>query len=262
MSIRRTLYSGAAAITFAVLVVGASTPVRAQQSPPVSIGDTDLGGVVTGPNGPEAGVWVIAETADLPTKMVKIVVTDDQGRYVMPDLPKANYTVWARGYGLVDSAEGHHHARQDREHHRGEGAERGRGSGILSAGLLAVAHQNSGHDRIPRHRQRRQRHQSEHQVADPVPARVQDRRLLPLPRHRHQGDPHAVAGARRLQVERGCLASPHPVRSGKQGHGRDDRAVRHLPRRQDARRLDRRDRRPANCRPQSRRGRKGSSATS
>jgi hypothetical protein len=104
MSIRRTLYSGAAAITFAVLVVGASTPVRAQQTAPVSIGDTDIGGVVSGPHGPEAGVWVIAETADLPTKMVKIVVTDDQGRYVMPDLPKANYTVWVRGYGLVDSA--------------------------------------------------------------------------------------------------------------------------------------------------------------
>jgi hypothetical protein len=80
MSIRRTLYSGAAAITFAVLVVGASTPIRAQQGAPVSIGNTDIGGVVTGPNGPEAGVWVIAETADLPTKMVKIVVTDDQGR--------------------------------------------------------------------------------------------------------------------------------------------------------------------------------------
>src|SRR5271168_294277 len=103
MSIRRTLYSGAAAITFAVLVVGASTPVRAQQTAPVSIGDTDIGGVVTGPNGPEAGVWVIAETTDLPTRMVKSVVTDDQGRYVIPDLPKANYTVWARGYGLVDS---------------------------------------------------------------------------------------------------------------------------------------------------------------
>src|SRR5271168_577233 len=103
MSIRRTLYSGAAAITFAVLVVGASTPVRAQQTAPVSIGDTDIGGVVTGPNGPEAGVWVIAETADLPTKFVKIVVTDDQGRYVLPQLPKAKYRLWVRGYGLVDS---------------------------------------------------------------------------------------------------------------------------------------------------------------
>src|SRR3984893_15009960 len=64
----------------------------------------DIGGVVTGAKGPEAGVWVIAETRDLPTKYVKIVATDDQGRYVVPDLPKANYDVWVRGYGLVDSS--------------------------------------------------------------------------------------------------------------------------------------------------------------
>src|SRR5687768_2453088 len=69
----------------------------------VQIGDGDIGGVVTGPNGPEAGVWVIAETHDLPTRLAKIVVTDDKGRYVIPDLPRANYSVWVRGYGLVDS---------------------------------------------------------------------------------------------------------------------------------------------------------------
>src|SRR5687768_6462148 len=63
----------------------------------------DIGGVVTGASGPEAGVWVIAETSDLPTKFVKIVVTDDRGRYLLPDLPKAKYDVWVRGYGLVDS---------------------------------------------------------------------------------------------------------------------------------------------------------------
>jgi hypothetical protein len=70
----------------------------------VSVGGTDIGGVVTSSKGPEAGVWVIAETKDLPTKYVKIVVTDDQGRYLVPDLPKANYKVWVRGYGLVDSS--------------------------------------------------------------------------------------------------------------------------------------------------------------
>jgi len=69
----------------------------------INIGPSDLGGVVSGPNGPEAGVWVIAETTDLPTKFTRIVVTDDRGRYVVPDLPKANYSVWVRGYGLVDS---------------------------------------------------------------------------------------------------------------------------------------------------------------
>ena len=63
----------------------------------------DIGGVVTGPSGPEAGVWVIAETSDLPTLFNRIVVTDDEGRYVIPDLPDASYDVWVRGYGLVDS---------------------------------------------------------------------------------------------------------------------------------------------------------------
>src|SRR5687768_17721488 len=71
------------------------------QPAPVTEGD-DIVGVVTGPRGPEAGVWVIAETRDLPTPYTKIVVTDDQGRYAIPDLPKANYNVWVRGYGLVD----------------------------------------------------------------------------------------------------------------------------------------------------------------
>ena len=69
-----------------------------------SIGGNDLGGTVTGANGPEAGVWVIAETKDLPTQYAKVVVTDDRGRYLIPDLPKARYSVWARGYGLADTA--------------------------------------------------------------------------------------------------------------------------------------------------------------
>jgi len=90
-----------------VVMLIAAVPVRlsAQQKtdPAIRIGENDLGGVVTSANGPEAGVWVIAETTDLPTKLAKIVVTDDQGRYVMPDLPQANYSVWVRGYGLFES---------------------------------------------------------------------------------------------------------------------------------------------------------------
>src|SRR5258706_4881942 len=62
-----------------------------------------FGPVTRPPKGPEAGVWVIAEPRDLPVRFIRIVVTDDQGRYVVPDLPKANYDVWVRGYGLVDS---------------------------------------------------------------------------------------------------------------------------------------------------------------
>jgi hypothetical protein len=68
-----------------------------------SEGGDDISGTVTGPNGPEAGVWVIAETRDLPTRFARIVVTDDAGRFVVPDLPEAGYQVWVRGYGLIDS---------------------------------------------------------------------------------------------------------------------------------------------------------------
>jgi hypothetical protein len=97
----------AAAATVAAAMTLAAVPARlgAQQATAeaVRIGDSDLGGTVASANGPEAGVWVIAETTELPTKFAKIVVTDDRGRYVMPDLPKANYNVWVRGYGLVDS---------------------------------------------------------------------------------------------------------------------------------------------------------------
>ena len=104
MKTRSRLCLGVAAIAVAV-VLGAPAELAAQQSPPaaVAIDNDDIGGVVTGPNGPEAGVWVIAETTDLPTRYAKMVVTDDQGRYVVPDLPKAKYKVWVRGYGLVDS---------------------------------------------------------------------------------------------------------------------------------------------------------------
>src|SRR5712672_3482145 len=69
----------------------------------VTIDANSIGGVVTSSNGSEAGVWVIAETSDLPTKFIKIVMTDDQGRYVLPDLPKVSYKLFVRGYGLVDS---------------------------------------------------------------------------------------------------------------------------------------------------------------
>jgi hypothetical protein len=95
-----------ASAAIGLCLTGTATPVRAQQGAAagqVAIDADDIGGVVTGPNGPEAGVWVIAETTDLPTKFAKIVVTDDAGRYVAPDLPKAKYKVWVRGYGLVDS---------------------------------------------------------------------------------------------------------------------------------------------------------------
>jgi hypothetical protein len=94
---RLTIFAG-----FMALAGALPTTVHAQQA--VTVGATDIGGTVTGAAGPEAGVWVIAETTELPTKFARIVVTDDSGRYLIPDLPAANYSVWVRGYGLVDSA--------------------------------------------------------------------------------------------------------------------------------------------------------------
>lgn len=75
-------------------------PGRAQQTTRAGY----ITGVVQGAQGPEAGVWVIAETKDLLTNFIKIVVTNDQGRFMLPELPDANYKVWVRGYGLIDSA--------------------------------------------------------------------------------------------------------------------------------------------------------------
>src|SRR3569623_3345901 len=71
---------------------------------PGGLANGNISGVVQGEKGPEAGVWVIAETKDTLTNFIKIVVTDDQGRFMLPELPTANYDVWVRGYGLVDSA--------------------------------------------------------------------------------------------------------------------------------------------------------------
>jgi hypothetical protein len=93
-----------AALTVALLTT-LPTALRAQQNPApaVEIDGDDIGGGVASRFGPEAGVWVIAQTTELGTRFAKIAVTDERGRYVVPDLPKAHYQVWVRGYGLVDS---------------------------------------------------------------------------------------------------------------------------------------------------------------
>lgn len=97
-------FGWAVTIGIAGYLMAARTNLYAQRSVAVRVGPSDIGGMVSSSKGPEPGVWVIAETTDLPTRYIKEVVTDDRGRYLIPDLPKARYTVWARGYGLVDSA--------------------------------------------------------------------------------------------------------------------------------------------------------------
>jgi hypothetical protein len=95
MTLRRLIAIGMAA-GFAAAYASSTRSLHAA--------DAHIRGVVMGARGPEAGVWVIAETSDLPTSFRKIVVTDDSGRFLLPELPQATYQVWVRGYGLIDSA--------------------------------------------------------------------------------------------------------------------------------------------------------------
>jgi hypothetical protein len=103
MNLRSHRCASLYALVIASFVLAYGGPLNAQQKATLSVGADAIGGQVTGANGPEAGVWVIAETTDLPTKFAKMVVTDDSGQFVIPQLPSAKYKIWVRGYGLIDS---------------------------------------------------------------------------------------------------------------------------------------------------------------
>ena len=180
---RATAWLCAGVIALGLVAIQAATVGQgaAQGGAGVPLDADDIGGVVSGPKGPEAGVWVIAETTDLPTRFVRIVVTDDAGRYLIPDLPSATYSVWVRGYGLVDSAEGADRARQAGQPHGGRRARRpGRGA-VLPGRLLAVVDQGAGQERVPGNRTVRQRHRAEHEEPGRVAAAAQVRRLHGVP---------------------------------------------------------------------------------
>ena len=103
MKTKRLLSLAVVVVAVGIVLAASAIRLSGQQNAAISIDNDDIAGVVASANGPEAGVWVIAETRDLPARFARIVVTDEQGRYLLPDLPKANYDVWVRGYGLVDS---------------------------------------------------------------------------------------------------------------------------------------------------------------
>src|SRR5437879_12802836 len=88
---KRALWFGVAAVAIAVLYAGSVARLDAQQpgGGAVSIDADDIGGVVTGPSGPEAGVWVIAEAVDLPRRFAGTVVTEATARYVVLARPNA-----------------------------------------------------------------------------------------------------------------------------------------------------------------------------
>ena len=103
-AVRLALASCGAAAMSTVLILTMTAHPEAQQPQTSRRPQGYIGGTVESSKGREAGVWVIAETTELPTKFVKIVVTGDDGRFMLPEMPNATYSVWVRGYGLVDSA--------------------------------------------------------------------------------------------------------------------------------------------------------------
>ena len=162
MSSKRVLFTIGASLAMAGALTFSTVLARQTPGDAVGVDADDIGGVVTGPKGAEAGVWVIAETTDLPTKFSKTVVTDDRGRYLVPDLPKANYSVWVRGYGLVDSPKVAGVAGEDSQPHGSPGARCPQCGAVLSRGILVFVAAAAREKRISRHRSARQRHLAEH----------------------------------------------------------------------------------------------------
>ena len=103
MKTKRLVCLGVVAAGIAAFLASWPSQLSSQQGTSVSIDNDDIGGVVTSAKGPEAGVWVIAETTDLPTRFAKNGGHRRSRTLSTPDLPKANYNIWVRGYGLVDS---------------------------------------------------------------------------------------------------------------------------------------------------------------
>ena len=194
-------------------------------APNAQMAEGYISGVVESAHGPEAGVWVIAETEELETKFAKIVVTDNEGHFVLPQMPEATYDVWVRGYGLVDSEKVRlaptREGRQPDRRHRARRA--GRGAG-LPRQLLVLADRAAGRERVPRHRSGRERH-----LAEPAePGRVgrhHEAGLPALPPARQHGDAHR-AEPRRLRLDRGGLGPPRPDRAARQPDERGDEPLR------------------------------------
>ena len=191
-------------------------------------------------------MWVIAETTDLPTKFAKMVVTDDQGRYVLPELAEGELQGLGARLRPGQFAQGRQRARENPQPDRGDRAERGGGGGVLPRDLLVLdAARCPGQQRVPRHRPERQRHFA---TVDQEPVHVarrhQDRRLRRLPPARQQGDAHDRAGVQQIStspIRPGCGASSPDRRATAMASAR--RPARHAARAEEFRGLDRPDRR-------------------
>ena len=196
-----------------VVVLGARQ-TRQAATDAVAIDKDDIGGVVTGPKGPEAGVWVIAETADLGTKFVRIVVTDDRGRYLIPDLPGVKYSVWVRGYGLVDSAKVAAQPGRALNLTAVPAPDAARGRRVLPGRLLVFAAPGAAEERFPGNGGVRQRHRRQHHQSGAVAANHQVGRLHGVPPARHQGHARDAGGLCRARLVVRGLAATAAIRSG------------------------------------------------
>ena len=155
--------------------------LTAQQNISVKVKSDEIGGLVSSADGVEAGVWVIAETTDLPTRYIKEVVTDDQGRYLIPvtsdcDLYSLGARLWAGGFAETAGAPG---KTSRSEAVRGAGQEGRRA--ILPGELLVRDAAHAQRKRIPRHGAVGKRHFAEYQNAGTVAASDQDRQLRIVP---------------------------------------------------------------------------------
>ena len=222
----------------------------------IKSGESDVAGIVTSANGAEAGVWVIAETTDLPTKFAKIVVTDERGRYLIPDLPKAKYSVWVRGYGLIDSPK--------------VSATPGQVLNLKAVVALTPAAAAQYYPaaywysmlKIPEAAEFDGKAVGKREDAARMAQRREDERLRDVPPDGQPGDAHDAQGLRAHQAVAGRVVPAHPVRSGDEQHGEQ-----HRPRSSRSTRSRSSPTGPIASPPArfpriSRRGRKASSATS
>ncbi len=223
---KRALLCHAAALAIAALWTAIPAQINAPSAlaqaagaqNAVKIDSDDIGGVVTGPHGPEAGVWVIAETHDLPTRFAKMVVTDDQGRYrragsAEGKIPSLGPRLWPGRF-----SQGRRHAGSASRSHRRSGAGRCRGGKILSGDLLVLDAENPGQGSV----RRQERYSGEHHAGQ-LAHGDQEPSLCRLPSARPAGDADHSGGARNIQERRRRLDAARPVRPGVTEYGQSAR---------------------------------------
>ena len=242
---------------------GVVSGTRAFQTAGEAIADRQRrpGRTVTGPQDLRPASGSSPRRRDLPTPFAKIVVTDDRGRYLVPDLPQGELQRLGPRIRAGGFAEDPDHSRQEPESQGGAGELSGGGGAVLSGRALAVVDGDAGEERVPRHRRQRQRHLAEHEEPGRLDPQREIGRLHRVPCARHQGHAGDPGGARSVSQHRRRVGSPREVGTGGRADERRAQSVRPRARAEDVRGLDRSD----PCRRRSARavsGRRASSATS